>query len=61
MMINTTKATQFVYILPYDKQMVYGINPFGKIIIDKEEAQNLLHEFISKHYVNKVLIKVSIL
>ena len=49
--ITQQKATQFVYILPYDKQTgLVELTRFGKIIIDKEEAQNLLHEFISKHY-----------
>ena len=50
-MTTQQKATQFVYILPYDKQTgLVELTRFGKIIIDKEEAQNLLHEFISKHY-----------
>ena len=44
--ITQQKATQFVYILPYDKQTgLVELTRFGKMIIDEEQAQNLLHEF----------------
>ncbi len=55
------RATQFVYILPYDNQTgLVELTRFGEIIIDKAEALNILDEFINNHYGNyKVLERES--
>lgn len=49
--VNQKKATQFVYILPYDAQTgLVELTRFGKIILEKEEAKKILQEFINENY-----------
>ena len=49
--VSQENATQFVYILPYDKQTgLIELTRFGKEILDENEAASLLNEYINKHY-----------
>ena len=49
--VNQSKATQFIYILPYSKsEALVELTRFGKQLLCKDEAKEELNKFISKNY-----------
>lgn len=57
--VDQSKATQFIYILPYDaKHALVELTRFGKHIIDENEAKIELDKYIKNHFGNFISIDV---
>ena len=57
--VDQQKATQFIYILPYDsKHALVELTRFGKLVIEKKEAKIELDKYIKAHFGNYKTIDV---